>query len=154
MKALIWVSVFALMGCGDDSSESESVCSLKGSLTGTVNQSVDWNDANGCAAASSGTLLTFTFGAFQSDSIVIGTSGEAGVLATGVDAYVMYRDANGAEWNNQNCLVDFTRNDAVADGDYIMGGTATCQGPATPFGGGAQGEINYGPLTFTVQVPF
>jgi len=154
MKYLIILALIILAGCGDDSSESADGCSLKGTLTGEVNQTIDWNDSNGCGAAVSSTLLTFTFGAFQSDSIIIGTFGEAGVLATAVDGYVMYRDADGAEWNSRDCLIDITRNEKGSDGDYIVAGQAKCSMPATGFSGGAMGEINYSPLDFTVQVPF
>jgi hypothetical protein len=79
MKYMVIFSMIIFAGCGDDSSESSDGCSLKGTLTGEVNKTIDWNDSNGCAAAVSGTLLTFTFGAFQSDSIIIGTFGEPDV---------------------------------------------------------------------------
>ncbi len=153
MKYMIIFSVIIFAGCGDDSSEADG-CSLNGTLTGEVNKTVAWNDTNGCAAAVSSTLLTFTFGAFSSDSIIIGTTGEAGVLANGVDGYVMYRNADRAEWNTRDCLIDITRNEKNSDGDYIVGGQANCSTPATGFGGGATGEINFSPLDFTVQVPF
>ncbi len=154
MKYILIFSLIIFAGCGDDSSDSADGCSLRGSLTGEVNKTIDWDDTHGCAAAVSGTLLTFTFGAFQSDSIIIGTTGEPDVLANAVDGYVMYRDADGAEWNSRDCLIDLTRNEKGSDGNHILGGQAKCSTPATEFGGGATGEINYSPLDFTVQVPF
>lgn len=153
MKKMIIFSVILFTGCGDDSAEADG-CSLEGTLTGEVNKTIAWNDTNGCGAAVSSSLLTFTFGTFQSDSIIIGTFGEAGVLASAVDGYVMYRDADGAEWNTRDCLIDITRNEENSHGDYIVGGQANCSTPAVEFGGGATGEINFSPLDSTIQVPF
>lgn len=154
MKYIVLLSVLVFAGCGDDSKSDADGCSLQGTLSGAVSKTVKWNDSHGCGAAVSGTLLTFTFGAFQaSDSIIIGTSGEAGVLANGVDGYVMYRGPNDTEWNTRDCLIDITRNEKGSDGDYIVGGQAKCSTPATPFAGGAEGEITFSTLDFTALAP-
>lgn len=153
MKFIIFLLMTIFAGCGDDS-ESSSECMLKGTLTGEVNQTIDWDDSRGCAGAVSGGLLTLTFGSFDSGAITIGTFGEAGVLANGVDGYVTYREASDSTWNSRDCLIDITKNEEGSDGLYLVGGQVKCSTPATPFGGDAKGEISYSPLDFEAPVPF
>ena len=183
MRNLRSLFVFPLLvvglGCGTDaknngdggsnngSSGGDIVCGLDTTLSGAVEQTVAWGSGQGCAAASSGSLLTFTFGAFGGESIVVGASGGAGITAEGVDAYVTYRDADfegsgeAAEWTTRDCTIDITRNELVESdpdfGDlYLVEGNGSCTTPATPManGGAATGELTIGDFEFALEVPF
>lgn len=132
----------------------EGDCSLNLPLDGAVSETLAWGTAEGCAGATSGGLVTLTFGAFGADSVQIGFTdtmfGEPGTH----DTYVLYRNADGAEWNAQSCSVDITTNEVVDTdpefGDtYRFAGSGRCAEPATGFGGGAEGEVTIGDFDFS-----
>lgn len=176
---LVLLLLIAGLGCGADAKNNgdggsnngadndDTSCAFNTELSGAVEQSVAWGSGQGCAAASSGSLLTFTFGAFGGESLVVGASGEAGMTAEGVDAYATYRVADyegtgeAAEWTTRDCTIDITRNELIESdpefGDlYLVEGNGSCTTPAVPMvnGGAATGEVTIGDFDFTLEVPF
>ncbi len=167
-KTTLTIGIALLIGCGPvdekdgnngvDEEPNDETCALQISLGGTVTKDLDWNSQNGCGGATSGSLVTMTFGVLGDETVFIGGSGAAGELATDVDAYVTYR-AGEDEWTAQDCTYDVTRNELVESdpefGDqYAMAGEGSCSGIATPTGGDAEGELEVGDFTFALELPW
>lgn len=138
----------------NNSANTGGDCSLELPLDGAVSQTLSWGAAEGCGGATSGGLVTMTFGAFGADSVQMGfTDTMFGAPGTH-ETYVRFRNADDAEWTAQACSVELTTNEVVDTdpefGDtYLFAGTGNCTAAATATAGGADGEITIGDFEFS-----
>ena len=161
-KSTMILAVLVFAACGeaedkangaDNSGVAEDSCVLSMPLTGAVEQVLDWGDSEGCAGATSGSLVTLTFGAFGGDSVVIGTVGFMFGELGPVEAYVQYRNADDDEWTAQDCTLELSRNEVVETdpdfGDtYGVAGSGTCTDAASVTAGEGDAEVLIGEFTF------
>lgn len=167
MKYLFLVVVL-IFGCGDDADKksnnannqnSDDPCNFETALSGEVEQEISWGQSQGCGAATSGSLVTFTFGVLGDESIIVGiTGGEPGTTADGLDAYFTYRMGDD-EWTTNDCILNLTRNEVIESdpdfGDtYALEGDGSCASPATGSLGDATGEIEIGDFEFGASAPW
>jgi hypothetical protein len=142
---------------GTGGQTAQGVCQLDASLSGAVEETVAWDEQDGCGGNGDATAQNVVL----AWGVVIGlnvklTIGSIAPGSTGSHSGFVEVHDDKKLWRtgDAGCTIDVTKFETIEGDTYAIAGTGSCAGSLGPVEGGASGTITLGDFSFETTVAY